>query len=61
MISMSEAVLVALITGGFGILIAIVQQFRKENATDHATVVATLERVEGKIDEHIRDHARGDL
>ena len=58
---MSEAIIVALITGGFGLLVAILQQFRKENAIDHATVVATLERVEGKIDEHIRDHARGDL
>lgn len=58
---MTEAVLVALITGGFGVLIAIVQKGRKENATDHATVVRTLERVENKIDEHIGDHARGDV
>lgn len=61
MISMNEAVLVALITGGFGVLVAILQQFRKENATDHATVVRTLERVETKIDGHIGDHVRGDL
>ncbi len=60
-ISMTEAVLVAIITGGFGVLIVILQQFRKENATDHATVVRTLDRVETKIDTHIGDHARGDL
>lgn len=60
-ISMTEAVIVALITGGFGVLVAILQQFRKENATDHATVVRTLERVESKIDTHIGDHARGDV
>lgn len=58
---MTEAVLVAMITGGFGLLIALIQKGRKENATDHATVVRTLERVEGKIDEHIGDHARGDV
>lgn len=58
---MTEAVLVALITGGFGVLIAIVQKGRKENSADHATVVRTLERVENKIDEHIGDHARGDV
>ena len=58
---MTEAVLVAIITGGFGLLIALIQKGRKENATDHATVVRTLERVEGKIDEHIGDHARGDV
>jgi len=58
---MTEAVLVALITGGFGVLIAILQRFRKENANDHATVLHTLERVETKIDTHIGDHARGDV
>ena len=58
---MTEAVLVAMITGGFGLLVALIQKGRKENATDHATVVRTLERVEGKIDEHIGDHARGDV
>lgn len=58
---MTEAVIVALITGGFGVLVAILQQFRKENANDHALVVRTLERVETKIDEHIGDHARGDV
>lgn len=58
---MTEAVLVAIITGGFAVIVAVLQQFRKENATDHATVVRTLERVETKIDSHIGDHARGDL
>ena len=58
---MTEAVLVALITGGFAVLVALIQKGRKENATDHATVVRTLERVENKIDEHIGDHARGDV
>lgn len=58
---MTEAVLVALITGGFAIIVTLLQKGRKENATDHATVVRTLERVEEKIDGHIGDHARGDV
>lgn len=58
---MTEAIVVALITGGFGVLIALVQRSRKENSNDHATVVKTLERVETKIDTHINDHARGDV
>ena len=58
---MTEVVIVALITGGFGVLFAILQQFRKENAIDHTTVVRTLERVETRIDTHIGDHARGDV
>jgi len=58
---MIEAVAVAGITGAFGVLVALIQRGRKENATDHATVVRTLERVESKIDTHINDHARGDV
>lgn len=58
---MIEAVLVAVVTGAFGVLVALIQRGRKENATDHATVVRTLERVETKIDTHINDHARGDV
>ncbi len=61
MISMIETLLVAVVTGAFGVLVALIQRGRKENATDHATVVRTLERVETKIDTHINDHARGDV
>lgn len=61
MISMIETLLVAVVTGAFGVLVALIQRGRKENATDHATVVRTLERVEQKIDTHINDHARGDV
>jgi len=60
-ISMIETLLVAVVTGAFGVLVALIQRGRKENATDHATVVRTLERVETKIDTHINDHARGDV
>lgn len=70
---MNDAVLVAIITGCFGILVALVQKSRKENVRDHGYVVerldalhedihdidADLEIIEAKIDGHINDHAVG--
>ena len=63
-----EAIAVALITGGFGVIIAMVQRQPKDNRQDHGIVQSKLddlraghERIEGKIDNHITDHARGDL
>ena len=58
---MSEAILVALITGGFGVMIAFVQVLRRENKSDHGFVVHTLDRIEGKLDNHIDGHAKGDF
>jgi hypothetical protein len=58
---MNEAITVAVI-GVVGIVLsALINRGRKENSTDHATVVRGLERIENKIDSHITDHARGDL
>ena len=63
-----EAIAVALITGGFGVIIAMLQRQGKENRQDHGVVHAKLddlrarhERIETKIDNHINDHAKGDL
>lgn len=70
---MSDAILVAVITGFFGILIALVQKGRKENVRDHGYVVERLDAlhddiheidadlgvIEAKIDGHINDHAVG--
>jgi hypothetical protein len=58
---MSEAIIVAVITGGFAVVVAVLQNFRKENRDDHAFVVTSLNRIENKIDDHVRDHANGDL
>lgn len=58
---MSEAIIVACIAAVGGILVAILQGFKKENRTDHAYVVNSLERIEGKIDTHVRDHATDQL
>lgn len=61
----AATVLAAVITGVFAI-VGLILRFRHENRDDHAIVVGsinrltdTMERVEGKIDDHITDHARG--
>lgn len=60
-------VLAAVIASAGAIIVALLQ-FRKENRQDHAVVVDridrltdSVERVEGKVDSHINDHARGML
>lgn len=47
---------VALITGGFGIVVALIQRAKKQNHADHATVATALGRIEGKLDAHVEDH-----
>lgn len=70
---MNDAILVAIITGCFGILVALVQKGRRENSRDHGIVAAKLEQLqygiedvdadiqvlEAKFDGHINDHAVG--
>lgn len=58
---MTEAVVIAAIAAVGGVIVAFVQSFRKENRSDHQMVVDSLNRIEGKVDDHIRDHARGKL
>lgn len=62
----TAAVLGALITATGGVLVAIINKFRKENHADHGRVrdaldrvSATIDRVEGKVDSHINWHATG--
>lgn len=57
--SLGDAALAAFISGSFGIVIAIINKFRKENKNDHDKNMEILERIEDKIDGHIRDHATG--
>lgn len=63
---MSTPVVVALITGAFGIVIALIQSARRENKNDHAVVANSLKqihkdihRVGEKVDRHIEWHAQG--
>jgi hypothetical protein len=58
-------IIVACIATVGAILVAIIQQFRKENHKDHAIVMNVLERVshtmdrvEGKVDSHLDWHIK---
>lgn len=56
---MSDQVLVAIIAGGFSLLVAMMERVRRENASDHAGNARKLDRIEQKIDGHVTDHAKG--
>lgn len=63
---MNTPVIVALITGAFAIIVALIQSSRKENRDDHALVAQSLNqihkdihRVGEKVDQHIQWHAEG--
>lgn len=65
---MNDAALAALITGGFAVIVALIEMLRRDNKRDHGYNSAKLDhlvdgqhRVESKIDTHIVDHARGDV
>ena len=56
----------AVVAGVASIIVAVIQQFRRENQADHAKVIDaihrvsnTIERVEGKVDSHIDWHLTG--
>lgn len=63
---MSTPIIVALITGAFGVVVALIQSARRENRSDHAVVAKSLnqihkdiQRVGEKVDRHIEWHAEG--
>ena len=65
---MSDAVLVAIITGGFGLVGSMIALLAKANRREHGEnghkldlLLKGHERIEGKVDTHINDHARGDV
>jgi sensor domain CHASE-containing protein len=65
---MSDAVLVAVIGGGFSVVVALVELMRRQNGRDHGIVTHKLDtlheghqRLEAKIDTHINDHAKGEF
>lgn len=65
---MSQGLWASVVTGGFGVIIAILGLFARANKRDHNENSGKLdillkghERIEGKIDTHIQDHARGDV
>jgi hypothetical protein len=60
----------AVVTGAFGVVVTLIQKFKKENASDHEVVMGMLkmvykkqsnvedkiDRVDDKLDAHIRGH-----
>ena len=65
---MSQGLLAAVVTGGFGVIIAMISLLGRSNRREHEENGGKLdlllkghERIEGKIDGHINDHAKGDV
>lgn len=54
-----EAITVAIITVVGSILVVLIEKGRRENKEDHGYVREHLERIEHKIDTHVRDHVTG--
>jgi hypothetical protein len=60
----------AVVTGAFGVVVTLLQKFKKENASDHEVVMGMLkmvykkqsnvedkiDRVDSKLDTHIQNH-----
>lgn len=54
---METEVTVALITGGFGVVVAMIHRLARDNRVDHGRVQTSLDRIESKIDDHLDGHA----
>lgn len=55
-----EMVVAAVVTGLFGVIVALVQKGRKENKRDHGNVMDRLDLISSEIRKDIRQ-VRGDL
>ena len=53
---MDVEVVVALVGGGFAVLVALISKIGSDNKKDHGEVHRTLGRIEQKIDGHLEDH-----
>lgn len=52
---METAVVAAIVTGAFSIIVALIQKMAKANQRDHGHVVWLLQRIERKVDRHMGD------
>lgn len=57
------AVLVALVSGAFGVIVALIERTRRQNTREHGEtaqridwVLRAIGRVEHKIDRHVDEH-----
>jgi Na+/melibiose symporter-like transporter len=53
---MADGVLIALISGGFSIVVAWIHRGFKRQHDDHGIIADSLDRIENKIDRHLEDH-----
>lgn len=53
---MDTEILVALVGGGFSVVVALIHKLIKENKEDHGIVHSALGRIEQKIDHHVENH-----
>ena len=53
---MPTEIVVALIGGGFSIIVALIGRLMVQNKRDHGDVSRALGRIEGKLDAHVTDH-----
>jgi len=56
-----EAIIVALIGVVGSILVVLLEKARKENREDHNVLATTVNRIEQKLDDHMRDHAFSEM
>jgi len=54
---LDSQVVVALIGGGFLVLVALIGKIGSDNKKDHGKVHQTLGRIEEKIDNHVENHS----
>jgi hypothetical protein len=54
--TVSPEVAAALISGGFVVLVALIEKSRRDNNRDHGQNALKLDRIETKLDDHIDNH-----
>jgi len=54
---MDTQIMVALIGGGFLVLVALIGKIGSDNKKDHGQVHQTLGRIEEKINHHVENHS----
>ena len=53
--NVDPAIWVALITGGFSVVVALIGKLLRNNRRDHDTVIRMLVRISRKLDKHVED------
>lgn len=53
---MATEIVVALIGGGFTVVVALIHKLIRDNERDHGIVHTSLDRIEQKLDRHIENH-----